>query len=130
MHAYLVKNAAGDVIRSGQVSQPEQAECQALYPGERVELLLDAELLDSLDLGRREAVAVTPAMVNAEQARRLRYTDGYVTRAADPSDGRPVPEWVSAQRKAIRRAARRLEALDPIPPDYRADAYWGDTEQK
>jgi hypothetical protein len=70
------------------------------------------------------ATAVSIHDVKVEQARRLSLTDGYVTRAADPTDGRPVPDDILAQRAAIRLAATALEAMTPIPGDYRADHHW------
>ena len=67
---------------------------------------------------------VTIAMVKDEQARLLRYSDWAITRAADPTDGTPIPPSIIAERSAIRAGAERLEAMDPIPADYRDPKYW------
>jgi hypothetical protein len=67
---------------------------------------------------------VTIADVKREAGRLLKYTDWYVTRAADPADGTPIPNAVIAERQAIRDGAHRLEAMVPIPPDYRDPKYW------
>jgi hypothetical protein len=42
----------------------------------------------------------------------LAETDWYVTRAADPSDGRAMPEDVAAGRAAARRVLREDEDAD------------------
>lgn len=64
------------------------------------------------------------AEVKGECARRLAFTDWYVTRAADPSDGRPMPDDVAERRTAIRAACERLIAMNPIPLDYTDSKYW------
>lgn len=70
----------------------------------------------------RIAPAVTADAVKAEARRRLAPTDWYVIRKGDT--GQDVPETVTAHRAAIRAASAVVEALDPIPTDYAADARW------
>jgi hypothetical protein len=90
---------------------------QALAPGSRI-----------LDDGSVEAPAPPqpPSVhqVRAECAKRLSYTDWYVTRASDPSDGREMPDKVRAERAAIKAACDRLLSSTPIPVDYRDPKYW------
>jgi len=122
MFIYEVLNGNGDVVRNGQASSLDLAEMQAFNPGETVRLVLNADAFDMMF--ERPAVAITVDDVGREQRRRLSYTDGYLIRAMDDGDGRPVPEWAAQQRKAIREAAKRLEGMNPIPPDYRDERYW------
>lgn len=81
---------------------------------------------DHPDVAAFQKPAPTTADIKAEAARRLRLTDWYVIRAADPSDGTPVPADIQTQRDAIRTASDALEAMDPIPSDYADDRHWGE----
>ncbi|MGX1100262.1 hypothetical protein [Amorphus sp. MBR-141] len=67
---------------------------------------------------------VTANHVREEARRRLALTDWYVTRAADPSDGTPVPPEILAHRSAIRTACDAVLAEDPIPVDFADDDRW------
>lgn len=119
----------GVVVNNGFASSLSSLAAQAgegelVYIGEALEkgsiVQADGQIVRAL-----QAIArITVADIKAEQARRLRYTDWAVTRAADPTDGRPIPEGIVQQRTAIREAAQRLERLREIPPDYRDEKYW------
>lgn len=69
-----------------------------------------------------EPVVITVAEVKAWAGRCLRYTDWYVTRRADT--GEEIPPDVQAYRQAVRDASGTIEAMDPIPEDYRNPALW------
>lgn len=56
-------------------------------------------------------------------ARILSYTDGYAVRASEP-DGKPMPEHVLAYRRAVRARGNEIEAMNPIPADYRDAKFW------
>lgn len=75
---------------------------------------------------RERAIPAAPkvAEVKAECARRLAFTDWYITRAADPSDGRSMPDDIAERRTALRAACAALIATDPIPADYTDSKYW------
>lgn len=129
MTSYVVVDSRGTVVRSGEASSIELAEMQAFNPGETAILDTTGEIgdvvIDRIVQPRLpQVLIVTLNDVKREQRRRLTYTDSYITRAADPTDGRPIPADVLAQRKAIREAAARIEAMDPIPPDYRDERHW------
>lgn len=71
---------------------------------------------------RPEPPAATAQDVRAEAAARLRATDWYVVRAADPGDSTPVPQAILDYRAAVRAASNAMEA-DP-PSDYADDSRW------
>lgn len=60
--------------------------------------------------------------VKAWAGRILRYTDWYVTRQQE--GGAAVPDNVLAYRQAVRDASNDIEAMSPIPSDYRDPKYW------
>lgn len=62
--------------------------------------------------------------VEAEADRRLSRTDWMITRAADPTSSKPVPEAILNERATIRAAFARIATMDPIPDGFRDDAYW------
>lgn len=64
------------------------------------------------------------AEVRAECARRLAFTDWMITRAADPADGRPVPDDVVERRKTIKASCERLIGMTPIPINYTDSEFW------
>lgn len=68
------------------------------------------------------AEPVTAADVRAEAARRLAPTDWMVWRAADPSDGTPVPEGALTYRAGVRAASNAME--DDPPADFMAPHHW------
>lgn len=117
------------VIRNGQASSAETIAAQKAHPGEivicgeayEVGTILTA---DGVITPQKPVVPLTVEQIKAEAARRLRSTDWMVTRATDPSDGRPMPEAVVEQRRRIKQASESLEGLSKIPPDYRDDKYW------
>lgn len=117
------------VIRNGQASSAETIAAQRAHPGEIVicgEAYEVGTILteQGVILPEKPVVLVTVEQIKAEAARRLRSTDWMVTRAADPSDGRPMPEAVVEMRQRIKRAGESLEGLSKIPADYRDDKYW------
>ncbi len=69
-----------------------------------------------------EVRVVTPQEVKAHAGRILSYTDWVVVRAMDT--GEPADPAILAKRQAIRDASDALEAMDPIPADYRDPKYW------
>ncbi|KQT50342.1 hypothetical protein ASG47_19760 [Devosia sp. Leaf420] len=76
-------------------------------------------------------VVVTADEVKALAARLLRETDWQVTRHRDEVDA-AQPTSLTAEayaglldaRQAIRDASNRIEAMDPIPADFRNPSYW------
>ncbi len=124
----VYRESDGVVVNSGFASSPSSLAAQAgpgelVYVGEALEKG-SRILSDRIERFVPEEPPVTVSMIKDEQGRRLRYTDWYVTRAADPTDARPVPIEIVAEREAIRAAAHRLEAMNPIPQDYREPKYW------
>jgi hypothetical protein len=65
---------------------------------------------------------VDAAAVKEWAGRLLRYTDWYVTRQQET--GADIPAAVLAYRQAVRDASGAIEAMDPIPADYRDPKYW------
>lgn len=125
----IVRSQDGLVTSSGQAGSDLQLQTQFDYCPEGHEIHAGIEIMPGWRYVDGEFVPpspepVTVEMVKREAGRRLKYTDWYVTRAADPTDGRPVPESVLAERAALRAAAERLEAMVPIPPDYRSEEHW------
>lgn len=125
----VVRTSDNIVISAGSMTSETQIRAQeeALQPGQI--LITGNKALPGWKWTGKDFVPPPPPPVTIndvklEQARRLRYTDGYITRAADPTDARPIPEAVIAERQAIRDGAHRLEAMVPIPPDYRDPKYW------
>lgn len=71
------------------------------------------------------AATATPAEVKAHARKLLRDSDWMVVRAME--DGaKPVPASVLAQRKLIRARSAVIEAMTPIPADFRDRKYWTD----
>ena len=69
-----------------------------------------------------EAVVIGPVQVKQWAGRLLSYTDWYVTRRADT--GEDIPADVLTYRQAVRDASGEIEAMDPIPEDYRNPDLW------
>lgn len=65
--------------------------------------------------------AVTIEEVKAFAGRLLRVTDWMVTRSLE---GTPVPPDVLAYRAAIRAASNEIEAMAPIPQDFKDAKWW------
>lgn len=125
----LVDNATGIVVTAGHAGSELQLQVQIDNAPAGHTVMVGVETTPGWKWTGKDFVPPPPPPVTIndvklEQARRLRYTDGYITRAADPTDARPIPEAVIAERQAIRDGAHRLEAMVPIPPDYRDPKYW------
>lgn len=69
-----------------------------------------------------ETPTITRAAVKAHTARVLSYSDWYVTRKVET--GAVIPARIRAYRKAVRAASNKIEAMKPIPADYRDPKYW------
>lgn len=126
----IYDEATGEVLRHGSSTDPRAAEV-----GLRIGEAVFRGQIDPASQMVRNGKAVkkkveplpapTPDQIKEFAARLLRDTDWYVLRSLDP-DGAPVPESVTAYRSAVRAASGEIEAMRPIPADYRDAKYWPD----
>lgn len=65
----------------------------------------------------------TVADVKAFASKQLGYTDWYVTRSMEP-DGKAIPDDIIKIRNRIRERAAALEAMVPIPGNFRDPQFW------
>ncbi len=62
--------------------------------------------------------------VKDEAARRLAPTDWQVLKSVESGDGPAISADLRKARALIRERSNEIEALDPIPADYRDEKYW------
>lgn len=67
---------------------------------------------------------VTVEMVRAEAALRIEEAMPRWMIDRQVSGGSPIPEAAKAAASAIRVRSAEIEALRPIPEDFRSDIYW------
>jgi hypothetical protein len=120
--------ATGLVTRSGRSGTIESLSIKAkagegLYLGAVLREGIDSVINDQPVIGE-EMIVVTVADVKRWAGKLLSYTDWMITRAADPGDGTPVPAEVLERRATIRARSAVIEAMSPIPADYRDKKYW------
>lgn len=121
--------ATGAVKRTGRSTNPDVLDLErsklgtgeALFEGE---IDPSAEYLpDGVPAPKPvEIVTIDPVEVKAWAGRLLSYTDWYVTR--NQETGAPIPDEVLVYRQAVRDASGIIEAMDPIPVDFRNPGYW------
>lgn len=121
------------IVRSGTCSKRSSLALQALNPGD---IVIEGQYADDryiIEIGEFGPVAVpwtapaapiVPDQVKAECERRIlaRYPLGKQLTLMD--EGGPAAEDMRVFRDAMRDAAHRIEAMTPIPPDYREDGHW------
>lgn len=127
MNWFAIYDETGKIVRRGQGS--ERAASIGLASNERVYWgLIDPEtqyLPDGVPTPLSPVLQVVPVEeVKRFMSRLLSYTDGYVTRRADT--GQELPAAIQAYRDAVRVRAHEIEAMEPIPPDFRDAKYWPD----
>ena len=128
MHHFAVYEAGtGRVLRTGRSTNEAALALQAHREGETLYVGEIDPKTTYLPGGvptpkPAETVVVTAGEVKAFAGRLLSYTDWYVTRRADT--GEDIPEAVSTYRQAVRAASDTIEAMEPIPADFRAPSYW------
>lgn len=128
MHHFAVYEVAtGKVLRTGSGSNPrilnvqKLAEGEALYVG-KIDPATEY-LPDGIPAPKPpDVVVVEPAQVKAWAGRILSYTDWYVTRQHE--GGPEVPEHILTYRQAVRDRSGEIEAMEPIPADFRDPKYW------
>lgn len=129
MHHYAIYEAdTGRVISAGRSSNPAIIELtrerledgQALYEGE---IDPNAVYLPGGMPTPKPAVPViiTQQEVKAHAGRILSYTDWQEIRAIS---GAPMTPEMAAFRQAVRDRSGEIEAMDPIPADFRDASYW------
>lgn len=69
-----------------------------------------------------EIPVITAGQVKAHAAKLLSYSDWYVTRKIET--GAAIPARVRAYRRAVRAASNKIDAMKPIPADYRDQKHW------
>lgn len=126
-HFAIYDKATGEVLRQGKGSSPRLLEVQrladgeALYAGE-----VDAKttyLPGGFPAPKpAETVIIDPAKVKAHAGRILSYTDWYVSR--DLEGGGAMPEAIQAYRQSVRDRSGEIEAMNPIPADFRDPRWW------
>jgi hypothetical protein len=126
-HFAVYDSATGNVLRMGRSSNERVLEVQALAEGEALYVgEIDPEttyLPQGIPTPKSpEAAVVTDLEVKALAGRLLSYTDWYVTRQQE--GGAAIPAEVLAYRQAVREASNAIEAMDPIPADFRDPKYW------
>ncbi len=105
----MARDLASQKVREGQVLIPEQHSRQTR--------LVDGVVVDI----EAELPPATVQDVKTWAARLLSYTDPLALRSID---GAPMPPSVIAYRAAVRQRSNEIEAMVPIPPDYRDAKYW------
>lgn len=68
-----------------------------------------------------EPVVITAKDVKGHANRILSYTDWVDIRALN---GTPVTQAMTAYRQAVRDRSGEIEAMSPIPADFRNPSYW------
>ena len=68
-----------------------------------------------------DPVVITAAEVKQHAGRILSYTDWVDIRALS---GTPADPAMVAYRQSVRDASNEIEAMDPIPTDFRDPKYW------
>lgn len=122
----LIRASDGFVVSSGSAGSSAQLQVQAdtVPPGHMLvvgEWITPGWYWNGKSFVPPAPDPVTVAMVKREAGRRLSYTDWYEIRALR---GTPIPASIAAERAAILAAADALEAMDPIPTDYRDPRHW------
>ena len=130
MHYFAVyRPETGEVLQVSQSTNPavvdlareRMPEGAALYEGE-----IDPAttyLPGGMPTPKPDLAPVVTAMeVKAHAGRLLSYTDWYVTRHQET--GADTPSDILAYRQAVRDASGLIEAMEPIPADYRDPKYW------
>lgn len=130
MHHFAVyRPDTGEVLQASQSTNPTAVDLArervpadaALYEGE-----IDPAttyLPAGVPTPKPDAVPTnTPMEVKAHAGRLLSYTDWYVTRHQET--GADIPSGVLTYRQAVRGASDVIEAMSPIPADYRDPKYW------
>lgn len=130
MHHYAVYEAAtGAVLRRGSSTNRRQRvlERRALKPGEAIYCLgpIDPEttyLPGGVPSPKPvQPVIIAPSEVKAHAGRILSYTDWLEIRAIS---GTPMAPEMADYRQAVRDRSGEIEAMDPIPADFRDASYW------
>ena len=129
-HFTVYEEASGKVLRCGRSTnrRARVLERRNLAPGEAIYCLgpIDPKttyLPGGVPTPRpADARVVTDLEIKAHASRLLSYTDWYVTRQME--GGAAIPDNVLAYRQAVREASGVIEAMDPIPSDYRDPKYW------
>lgn len=129
MHHYAVyKTATGKVVAAGKSTNPAiidvtregLSEGHALYEGE-----IDPDVVylpDGVPTPKpTQPVLIAPSQVKAHAGRILSYTDWLEIRAIS---GTPMTPEMAAYRQAVRDRSGEIEAMDPIPADFRDASYW------
>lgn len=121
---FAIYDAHGTIVRRGRGTAV--AATADLAPGEAVfwgQVDHRTHYLPSgIPTAKPDTRTISAEDVKQHAARLLSYTDWMVIRAAE--GGAPVPAPVTVRRAAIRAASNRLETMNPIPLDFRADHYW------
>lgn len=129
MHHYAVYEAeSGTVVAAGKSTNPEiidlarggLTEGQALYVGE-----IDPNTT-FLPGGFPASKPVQPAIITAQDVkahagRILSYTDWLEIRSIS---GEPMTPEMAEYRQAVRDRSGEIEAMSPIPADFRDPKYW------
>jgi hypothetical protein len=127
-HFAVYRPDTGEVVRAGRSSNARAvslareglAEGQALFEGE---IDPTTQILPSGVLTPRPDTKVVRVKDVRDHADRLlSYTDWVIIRELDT--GKPADPEIKAQRQAIRNASNVLEAMDPIPTDFKDARYW------
>lgn len=127
MHHYAIYDAAtGAVLRVGKSTNPAILDVQVLADGEALhvgEINPGATFLPGgIPTAKpAQAIIVTPQEVKAHAGRILSYTDWLELRA---SSGQQIPPEMIAYRQAVRDRSGEIEAMEPIPADFRDPSYW------
>lgn len=129
-HFAVYDLATGEVRRAGYSTnrRARVLERRNLAPGEAIYCLgpIDPKttyLPGGIPTPKPEVVRVVSEQdVKAHAGRLLSYTDWYVTRQQE--GGADIPADILTYRQAVRDASGVLEAMDPIPADYRDPKYW------
>lgn len=129
VHYAVYDRVTGKIVSAGRSSNASVLDLlrerlgpsQALYEGEinpNSHYLpggLPTEKMVSHDL-------VEAREVKAHARQLLTYTDWYITRQQET--GAEMPGDVATYRQAVRDASGALEAMNPIPSDFRNQNYW------
>lgn len=130
MHHYAVYDVAtGAVLRAGKSTNRRQRvlERNALQAGEAIYCrgpidLATTYLPNGVPTPKPEVqFVVTAQQVKAHAGRILSYTDWLEIRAIS---GVPMTPEMAAYRQAVRDRSGEIEAMDPIPADFRDASYW------
>ena len=126
-HFAVYDEATGQVKRAGRGANSRILEVQQLGPGEALYAGEIDPTTTYLPGGvptpkPAQAIVVTAAEVKTYAGRLLSYTDWYVTRQQE--GGADIPADILTYRQAVRQASNDIEAMSPIPADFRNPQYW------